>query len=98
MKNISIAEINSKVILQQGLYTGLQISINSFFSDKIMTCTTCNGKIFNTKSPNAHLLIYVEHVYHSTLLAHLGFPDSPKNISLAEVPVKLKIKKMKLID
>lgn len=68
LKNISIAEINSKPILTDGLHDGLQKSIDMFFNKEI-SCKKCGNKVQSEVNPEVHLLIDVEHAYHSTLLA-----------------------------
>ncbi|EFN74295.1 120.7 kDa protein in NOF-FB transposable element, partial [Camponotus floridanus] len=92
IKNIAIADIDSKPILQEGLHIGLQKSIDIFLSRKDIQCKSCGIKIISEIDADTHVLIDVEHAYHSTLLAKIGFPDAPTNVSLSEIPIHLKIK------
>jgi len=65
------------------------------FFNKEIPCKNCGNKVFSEITPETHLLIDVEHAYHSTLLAQMGFFNSPKNILLSEVPTHLCIKNEK---
>lgn len=94
IKNIPIAEINTKPILTYGLHNGLQKSMDMFLHKEIL-CKNCGNKIFCEINPEAHLLIDVEHAYHSTLLAQMEYSNSPKDVPLTEVPTHLYIKKDK---
>lgn len=93
-KNISVAQLNSKPILQQGLYTGLQISVNMLLDKSKSTdvCKKCGIKVFCERIPHVHFFIDVEHAYHSTILDKTGFSESPKNVTLSEIPTHLYIK------
>jgi len=93
-KNIPVAEISSKPILQQGLYTGLQTSLDIFLnkSKNIDTCKNCGANVFCEKNLHVHFFIDVEHAYHSAILNQIGFSDSPTNAVLSEIPTYLQIK------
>lgn len=94
IKNIPIAEINIKPILTDNLYNGLQKSMDMLFNKEIL-CKNCGNKVLCEVNSEAHLFIDVEHAYHSTLLDKMGFFNSPKHISLSEVPTHLYIKNAK---
>lgn len=95
IKNMAIAEIDCKPILQQGLHIELQKSIDTFLSRKEIQCKSCGIKVISEINPDTHVLIDVEYAYNSTLLAKIGFPDAPTNVSLSEIPINLKIKSEK---
>lgn len=68
------------------------MAIDALFQDKNIICKNYGITILNDINPNAHLIIDVEHAYHSTLLDKIGFPNTCKNVTLSEIPTLLKIK------
>lgn len=95
INNIPVAEINSKPILQHGLYIGLQMSVDTFFLNKEISCKNCGIKTFKEINPDAHLLIDTEHAFHSMLLNKMGLPDVCKNVSLSQIPTHIDVKNEK---
>lgn len=77
---------------------GLQISIDAFFLDTRIPCRNCGIIIVNEINANAHLIIDIEHAFHSIILNKIRFLDARRNITLSEIPKHLRIKKMKNIN
>lgn len=65
------------------------------FFNKEISCKNCGNKVLCEVNPETHLLIDVEHAYHSTLLAKMRFLNSPKHVTLSEVPTNLHIQNEK---
>lgn len=91
----SVLQIDSKPILTEGLKTGLEKSLNKYFSTKKKVyCNSCKSYGYEFSEPGPHLLIDTEHPFISMLQI-----DSViiSEIPLSEIPHFIMIKNIKYV-
>ena len=71
IKNIPIAEINTKPILTHDMRNGLQKCVDMFFNKENVLCKNCNSKVVSEVNPETHLLIDVEN--GTVPIAHINY-------------------------